>query len=61
MARAFDLDYKGVEISSGGQRIHNVDILKTKIKEKGLIVSSFETYLKTLDMECHHMEDLVSV
>jgi len=24
-----------------------VDILKTKIKEKGLIVSSFETYLKT--------------
>lgn len=47
VARAFDLDYKGVEISSGGQRIHNVDILKTKIKEKGLIVSSFETYLKT--------------
>ena len=47
VARAFDLDYKGVEISSGGQRIHNVDILKTKIKEKGLSVSSFEAYLKT--------------
>ncbi len=45
-ARAFDLDYKGVEISSGGQRIHNVEVLKTRIKEKGLSVSSFEAYLK---------------
>ncbi len=47
IARAFDLDYKGVEISSGGQRIHNVEVLKTRIKEKGLPVSSFESYLKT--------------
>jgi aspartyl-tRNA synthetase len=46
VARAFDLDYKGVEISSGGQRIHNVEVLKTRIKEKGLPVSSFEAYLK---------------
>ena len=46
IARAFDLDYKGVEISSGGQRIHNVEVLKTRIKEKGLPVSSFEAYLK---------------
>ncbi|HQK63078.1 MAG TPA: aspartate--tRNA(Asn) ligase, partial [Methanofastidiosum sp.] len=46
IARAFDLDYKGVEISSGGQRIHNVDVLKTRIKEKGLPVTSFEAYLK---------------
>ena len=34
VARAFDLDYKGVEISSGGQRIHNVDILKTKLRKR---------------------------
>lgn len=46
VARAFDLDYKGVEISSGGQRIHNVEVLKTRIKEKGLPVTSFEAYLK---------------
>ena len=46
IARAFDLDYKGVEISSGGQRIHNVEVLRTRIKEKGLPVSSFEAYLK---------------
>ncbi|NYT03985.1 MAG: aspartate--tRNA(Asn) ligase [Candidatus Methanofastidiosa archaeon] len=46
VARAFDLDYKGVEISSGGQRIHNVEVLRTRIKEKGLPVSSFEAYLK---------------
>ena len=37
VARAFDLDYKGVEISSGGQRIHNVEVLRTRIKEKGLV------------------------
>jgi len=46
VARAFDLDYKGVEISSGGQRIHNVEVLRTRIKDKGLPVTSFEAYLK---------------
>lgn len=46
-ARAFDLDYKGVEVSSGGQRIHDVETLKKRIKEHGLPLSSFEPYLKT--------------
>ncbi len=45
-SRGFDLECKGVELSSGGQRIHQVDLLETRIKECGLNVQDFGTYLK---------------
>ncbi|MFA4662134.1 aspartate--tRNA(Asn) ligase [Pyrococcus kukulkanii] len=46
ICRAFDLEYRGIEISSGGQREHRHDILVEQIKEKGLNPESFEFYLK---------------
>jgi aspartyl-tRNA synthetase len=46
ISRAFDLEYRGVEITSGGQREHRYEKLKEQIAEKGLKVESFEFYLK---------------
>ncbi|WP_297490618.1 aspartate--tRNA(Asn) ligase [Thermococcus sp.] len=46
ICRAFDLEYRGVEITSGGQREHRVDILVEQIREKGLNPANFEFYLR---------------
>jgi len=42
---SFDLDYKGQEISSGGQREHRYDVLVKRIKKKGLDPEDFKFYL----------------
>jgi len=42
----FDLDYKGQEIVSGGQREHRYDILLEQMRENNLDPESFEFYLK---------------
>jgi len=42
---SFDLDYKGQEISSGGQREHRYEKLKERMKKKGLDPESFDFYL----------------
>ncbi|WFO75308.1 aspartate--tRNA(Asn) ligase [Desulfurococcaceae archaeon MEX13E-LK6-19] len=44
--RKFDLDYKGLEISSGGQREHRYDKLVEAMKDKGLDPSNFSFYLE---------------
>ena len=46
-SRGFDLECKGVEISSGSQRIHDVDLLKKRLEECNLNPKDFESYLKT--------------
>lgn len=43
---SFDLDYKGQEISSGGQREHRIDRLTKRMKKKGLDPEDFEFYLE---------------
>jgi len=43
---SFDLEYKGDEMASGGQREHRYDHLVAKIKAKGLNPENFEFYLK---------------
>ena len=45
-SRGFDLECKGVEIASGSQRIHDVDLLKTRLKACDLNVKDFDSYLK---------------
>jgi aspartyl-tRNA synthetase len=45
LSRAFDLEYKGEEIASGGQREHRFDVLTTRMKEKGISLSNFNFYL----------------
>jgi len=42
---SFDLDYKGQEISSGGQREHRYDRLVERMAKKGLGPEEFESYL----------------
>lgn len=45
-SRGFDLECKGVELASGSQRIHDVDLLKKRIKACDLDPKEFESYLK---------------
>ncbi len=42
----FDLDYKGLEIASGGQREHRYDKLVEALKDKGLNPENFKFYLE---------------
>ena len=42
----FDLDCKGQELVSGGQREHRYDVLIKQMKENNLNLKSFEFYLK---------------
>ncbi|MCX6752335.1 MAG: aspartate--tRNA(Asn) ligase [Candidatus Nomurabacteria bacterium] len=46
-SRGFDLLFRGLEINSGSQRIHNYDILVAKIKERGMDPNKFTYYLQT--------------
>jgi nondiscriminating aspartyl-tRNA synthetase len=45
MSEGFDALYLGVEISSGGQRIHLPELLTERIKAKGLNPASFKSYI----------------
>ena len=45
-SRGFDLACKGVEIASGSQRIHDVELLKKRLKACDLNPKDFESYLK---------------
>ena len=46
LSRSFDLLYRGLEITTGGQRIHNPTALKQSISERGLDPSQFGDYLQ---------------
>ncbi len=45
LSRGFDAIYKGMEISSGGQRIHIPELLEKRLKEKGLKPKDFKSYI----------------
>jgi nondiscriminating aspartyl-tRNA synthetase len=45
IVRAFDCLYNGIEISSGTQRIHLPDLLRERIRFKGLNPDNFEYYV----------------
>ena len=45
-SRGFDLECKGVELASGSQRIHDVELLKERLKACDLNPNDFESYLK---------------
>ncbi len=48
-SNSFDLEYKGREIVSGSQRIHQFDLLKKMIKAKGLNPENFGAYLEAFE------------
>lgn len=45
LTRSFDLLFRGVEITTGGQRIHDYDQLAESIRSRGLDPCDFEGYL----------------
>ena len=45
-ARSFDLSYRGVEIASGAQRIHQYDLLKRRMAHMSMDIDNFSDYLK---------------
>ncbi|MCD6535771.1 MAG: aspartate--tRNA(Asn) ligase [Thaumarchaeota archaeon] len=45
-ARSIDLIYKGLELSSGGQREHRYERLVQQIKEKGLDIENFRWFIE---------------
>lgn len=45
VTRGFDCIYKGMEITSGGQRVHIPELLESQLKEKGLNPESFKSYV----------------
>ena len=45
LSEGFDLIYKGLEITSGGQRIHLPELLIQRIQSKGLKVKDFKEYI----------------
>ncbi len=45
MTESFDLTYKGMEITTGGQRIHIYDLLVERFKAKGFNPPNFSFYL----------------
>jgi aspartyl-tRNA synthetase len=46
LTQYFDLEYKGQELVSGGQREHRYDVLIEQMKKNNLPLESFEFYLK---------------
>lgn len=47
LSEGFDAIYKGMEITSGGQRIHLPELLEKRIKSKGLKVKDFKSYIES--------------
>lgn len=45
-SKSFDLLFRGLEINSGSQRIHNPDMLIEKMKDRGLDPEKFSFYLQ---------------
>ncbi|HVR75225.1 MAG TPA: aspartate--tRNA(Asn) ligase [Planctomycetota bacterium] len=45
VSRSFDLLFRGLEITTGSQRIHDYDVLVSKMRERGLNPDLYEGYL----------------
>ncbi|WP_336034513.1 aspartate--tRNA(Asn) ligase [Halobacterium yunchengense] len=48
-SRKFDLLYRGQELSSGGQREHDVDRLRESMRAQGVAPENFEFYLEAFE------------
>jgi len=49
LSRSFDLQFGYLELSSGGTRLHDSELLKSRLKEQGLDPAQFTDHLKTFD------------
>jgi len=49
-AQSFDLLLHGVEITTGGQRLHHREELETTLKKRGMDPTAFESHLRMFDL-----------
>ncbi|MDX1441245.1 MAG: aspartate--tRNA(Asn) ligase [Nitrosopumilaceae archaeon] len=49
LSRSFDLQYGYLELSSGGTRLHNPEMLKARLREQGLDPADFVDHLQAFD------------
>jgi len=49
-AAGFDLLYDGLEITTGGQRLHRREDLERSLTSRGISPSSFESHLKMFEI-----------
>lgn len=49
-AQSFDLLFRGLEITTGGQRLHSRPALESALKSKGMDPASFEQHLKMFEL-----------
>jgi len=54
LSEGFDAIYKGLEISSGGKRIHLPDLLIKRLKAKGLNPKNFKEYIDSFRYGAPH-------
>ena len=52
LTKSFDLLYKGVEVTTGAQREHRIEILEKQAKEKGMDLNSLSNYLNFFRYGC---------
>jgi aspartyl-tRNA synthetase len=52
ITKSFDLLYKGIEITTGAQREHRVDVLEKQAQEKKLSLESIKDYLNFFRFGC---------
>ena len=46
LTRGFDLLFRGLEITSGGQRIHQPELIVQQLEKKGMNVEAFKDYIE---------------
>jgi nondiscriminating aspartyl-tRNA synthetase len=49
-ANSFDLLFQGVEITTGGQRLHRREDLEKALRERGMNPANFESHLRMFDL-----------
>ena len=49
LSRSFDLQYGYLELSSGGTRLHDPEMLKARLREQGLDPEQFRDHLRAFD------------
>jgi nondiscriminating aspartyl-tRNA synthetase len=49
-AQSFDLLFQGLEITTGGQRLHQRDDLAASLQKRGIDASSFEDHLRMFEL-----------
>ena len=52
LTKSFDLLWKGLEVTTGAQREHRIDVLERQAKEKGLSIEGIRFYLNFFRHGC---------